>query len=189
MFIRIPGMDRIMKIINDDALMKHHKLAKILKFIVDRLGIPQTEYFILGSYVLREEREISDLDINLNIEWFTKAFEEKPSEFGEVQPYNGQIRWFFDLTKEYNSYLEKKGLPLSDDFSVEMFKKEIGDGFPDNRFSLKALRDNNGLETDCYGHQHFTLETLLLWKQTMNRPKADRWGSPGLPGSWFPHYR
>jgi hypothetical protein len=38
---------------------------------------------------------------------------------GDLQFYNGQIRWFFDLTKQYNELTKK----TEKDFSIEAFQK------------------------------------------------------------------
>ena len=38
---------------------------------------------------------------------------------GDLQFYNGQIKWFFDLTKEYNDLTGE----TEKDFSIEAFQK------------------------------------------------------------------
>ena len=87
--------------------------------------------------------------------------------FGGLEIYNNQIRWFFDMTKLYND-LTNGNEP---DFSIEAFQKNPNDGFPNEKFSLNYLKEHNSLDKDTNGHQFFKLETLLEWKQTMNRPK------------------
>ena len=37
---------------------------------------------------------------------------------------------------------------------------------------MEYLTLNNGLDNDINGHKFFTLQTLLEWKKTMNRPKV-----------------
>ena len=144
---------------------KHDKLAQILKLIIDQCHINPNSYFILGSYALREHREINDLDVNMNSSEFDKL--EKCVKFGKVEPYNNQIRWFFDLTSKYKEFAD----PNAVDFSIEIFKKTSSEGFPNNNFSLQVLKDNGGLSEDKYGNPFFSLKTLLRWKQTMNREK------------------
>lgn len=146
---------------SDDS--KHNKLARILKFIVNSYGIDQADYYILGSYALREHRSISDLDVNMN----SSAFDKLPrSGLGIIELYNYQIRWFLDMTSEYN-----KIDPDAKDFSIEIFNKCITDGFPNSDYSLGKLKENNSLDVDGYGHQFMCLQTLLQWKKIMGRPK------------------
>jgi hypothetical protein len=162
-------MDKnIEKIILDSKMKKHEKLSNILKYIfVDIAAIDQTKYFILGSYAIRDSRQISDLDINLDNLEFLKLERVIANNMGKIEFYNGQIRWFFDLTNEYNKLTKSN----ENDFSVEAFQKMPHEGFPNKSFSLKELYESNGLDTDPNGHQHFSLETLLKWKEAMNRPK------------------
>ena len=84
-----------------------------------------------------------------------------------LQFYNGHIRWFFDLTKEYNELTGE----TEKDFSIEAFQKKPTEGYPNDKYSLHFLKKYGGLEKDCNGHNFFNLKTLLKWKQTMNRPK------------------
>ena len=143
---------------------KYTKLAEILKKIIDDCKIDQSKYFILGSYALRKQREINDLDINMDENEFDKLI--KCVKYGKRELYNNQIRWFFDLTDKY-----KEIDPTANDFSIEIFRKAPLDGFPNGNYSLQRLKENNALTTDNYGHQYFKLKTLLEWKKTMNRPK------------------
>ena len=96
---------RIKRIIVDRALEKHEKLAAILRYLfVELAGVSQTKYYILGSYAIREHRTISDLDINMDHDEFFKLGALTDRGMGAVQIYGGaQIRWFFDLTHEYNA--------------------------------------------------------------------------------------
>jgi predicted nucleotidyltransferase len=154
--------EKFIDIIHSDD-KKHNKLAKILSFIIEECGVKKDSYFLLGSYALREVRTISDLDINMDSKEFEKF---KKLDYGKIEPYDNETRWFFDMTKEY-----QKIDPETEDFSIEIFKKKPTDGYPNNNFSLKYLKEHNGLNKDKFGHQYFSLETLLKWKQTMNRPK------------------
>lgn len=159
---------RIQRSISAKTLKKHQKLSSILKYIfVDICKIDQRKYYILGSYALREHRNINDLDINLDHIEFMKLEKAVKKRLGHIEFYNGQIRWKLDLTQEYNLVNDSS----ENDFSIEAFMKDGKIGFPDNRFSLKHLTKINGLEKDTNGHQYFTLSILKRWKQTMNRPK------------------
>jgi len=158
----------ILNIIQNNKLQKYEKLSAILKYLfVDIANISQDKYYILGSFAIRKERTISDLDINMDYNEFFKLKTLIDKAFGGLEIYNNQIRWFFDLTKIYND-LTNGNEP---DFSIEAFQKNPNDGFPNEKFSLNYLTENNGLDKDTNGHQFFKLETLLEWKQTMNRPK------------------
>jgi len=159
-------MDSIIKIIKSKE-DKNVKLSKILKVIINNCNINNDKYFLLGSYAIRKHREINDLDINMDRNEFIKL---SKAPYGKLEFYNGQIRWFFDLTKKYNKYTKSN----VDDFSIEIFQKNKKDGYPNNNFSLDYLIKHNGLEKDEFGHQHFSLKTLLKWKQTMNRKKDEK---------------
>jgi hypothetical protein len=162
-------MDKnIEKIILNKKLKKHEKLSSILRYLfVDIAKISQDKYYILGSFSIREYRQISDLDINLDLNEFYKLEQLTKKNIGKLEFYNNQIRWFVDFTKEYNKLTNENEL----DFSIEAFQKKQTDGFPNKSFSLKALRDNNDFEKNEDGHQFFNLKTLLKWKLTMNREK------------------
>ena len=162
---------KIIKVIHMVNLTKHEKLSSILKIIVDFAGVNQNFYYILGSYALRNEREISDLDCNFSTHEWNKLRSAFPTPEDKIFPwrtewYNNQWRWFIDLTDEY-----KIVDPLATDFSIEAFQVEPNMGFPNNTFSLNHLKKFNGLEKDNNGHFHFSFKTLLHWKKTMNRPK------------------
>ncbi len=157
----------IIKIITNKSLKKYQKLSKILKYLFVKLAkISQKEYLILGSFAIRKERIISDLDINLEYNEFFKLKTLLDMNYGVLQIYNNQIRWFFDLTDLYNKLTAENEA----DFSIEAFQVQSTFGFPNKNFSLKKL-SKNGLDVDENGHQFFTLKTLLKWKKTMNRPK------------------
>jgi hypothetical protein len=162
-------MDEVIKsIILDAKLEKYEKLSAILKYLfVDIAKISQDNYYILGSFGLRKYRIISDLDINLDYDEFLKLENVTEKGMGNLQFYHGQIRWFFDLTKEYNKLTRED----EKDFSIEAFQKKPTEGFPDKTYSLSYLKEKGGLELDSNGHQFFNLNTLLRWKQQMNRDK------------------
>ena len=158
----------ILEIIQNNSLEKYEKLSAILKYLfVDIANISQDKYYILGSFAIRKERTISDLDINMHHDEFFKLKKIVDKNFGSLEIYNNQIRWFFDMTTLYND-LTNNNEP---DFSIEAFQKNPDEGFPNNNFSLNYLIKHNGLDKDNNGHQFFKLQTLLEWKQTMNRPK------------------
>lgn len=159
---------KIKKIISSKKLKKHEKLSNILKYIfVDTCKINQKKYYILGSFSIREHRTISDLDINLDKDEFMKLNSAVKKGFGKLEFYNDQIRWYFDLTKEYNKLTKSR----EKDFSIEAFMKDPKIGFPNNSFSLSKLTKNRGFNRDYNRHQFFNLKSLLKWKKTMNRDK------------------
>ena len=153
---------KILSIIESDH-PKHDKLASILQLIINFCKINKKSYFILGSYALREYRTISDLDVNMDFDQFKKL---KRLPFGEIQPYNNQTRWFYDLTSEYQK-IDASAI----DFSIEIFQKKPTEGFPNEKFSLGYLKEHDGLDIDKYKHQFFNLKTLLAWKTAMGRDK------------------
>ena len=162
-------IDNIIKtIIENTKLEKYQKLSKILKYLfVDLAKISQQKYYILGSFGIREHRPISDLDINIESKEFYKLEILIQKGFGKLQIYNNQIRWFLDMTSEYNDIMSVK----DEDFSIEAFQKLSTDGFPNSDYSLCELKINNKLDQDENGHQFFNIQTLLDWKNTMGRPK------------------
>lgn len=144
---------------------KYQKLSNILKLLfVDIAGIDQNKYYILGSFAIREYRTIGDLDINLDENEFLKLAK---IPYGVLEFYNGQIRWFYDITKLYNKATDS----VEADFSIEAFQKSPDIGFPNNNFSLNYLVKHNSLDVDSNGHQFFSLKTLLNWKTVMGREK------------------
>lgn len=160
--------NKIKKIILLKRSKKYEKLSKILKYIfVDICKINQTKYFILGSFSIRKYRTINDLDINLDKDEFMKLSLAINKGFGKLEFYNNQIRWYFDLTKEYNKLTKSK----EKDFSIEAFMKDPKIGYPTNLFSLSKLTKNKGFKKDDNNHQYFSLQYLLKWKTTMNRSK------------------
>ena len=159
--------NNILNIIKSNS-EKYQKLSDILKYLfVDIAQIDQSKYFLLGSFAIRTHREINDLDINLDYIEFFKLKSLTDKSIGKIEIYNNQIRWFYDITNEYNKITNSN----ENDFSIEAFQKNPSDGFPNPYFSLDYLINNNGLSTDNNGHQFFTLKTLLEWKKTMNRTK------------------
>lgn len=160
--------ETILHIIINKHLQKYEKLSAILKYLfVDIADISQNKYYILGSFAIRKERTISDLDINMDSYEFFKLKPIIDKGFGGLEIYNKQIRWFFDMTNLYNELTGNHEA----DFSIEAFQKNPNEGFPNEKFSLNYLMEHNGLDQDNNGHQFFKLETLLDWKETMNRPK------------------
>ena len=101
------------------------------------------------------------MDINLDYNEFFKLSALVKLNLGHIEFYNNQIRWFFDLTKEYNELTKSN----ENDFSIEAFQKLDTIGFPNNNFSLKYLTKNKGLDTDNNNHQFFSLKTLLKLKK------------------------
>jgi hypothetical protein len=146
-------------------IKKHDKLGLIMKRIVDQCHIDQNKYYVLGSYPLREHRSINDMDVIMFKNEFDKL--QKCAPYGKIETYNNQIRWFYDMTDTYRKLVD----PEAKDFSIEIYRKEMDEGYPNKDFSLASLLQNKRLQRDMFGHQHLTLEALLEGKKITNRPK------------------
>jgi hypothetical protein len=156
----------INKIIKESGKPKYQKLSDILKYIIDYCGIDAKKYMIIGSFSIRKKREISDLDMNMDSKEWEKLKKLSKMGIGIIEEYNNQMRYFLDMTAEY-----QKVDSAAKDFSIEIFQKEMNVGFPNNDFSIKYLLDHDGLDKDDNGHMFFSIKTLLKWKKTMNREK------------------
>jgi hypothetical protein len=158
--------DDIIRMMDISHATKSNKLSDILKLVVDKCRINQNKYVIIGSYGIRRYREIGDLDVIMERTQWNKLAQLADQGVGRFEDYNGQKRYFLDLTDEY-----KKTDPTANDFSIEIFSKELNEGYPNNKFSIEYLHDHNGLTRDDNNHPHFTRKTLLKWKNTTKRPK------------------
>lgn len=158
--------ERFTKIIYNHELSKYQKLSDILKILIDFCHVDNNKYMIIASYGIRFYRTINDLDMNMESDEWMKLQKLIDLGIGVFETYSGQQRYFLDLTKEYQEID-----PEEKDFSIEIFKKEVGEGFPDSTFSISNLLKNNGLERDENKHLYFNKNTLLRWKRISNRPK------------------
>jgi hypothetical protein len=156
----------IHNIIYDEHTTKYQKLSDILKIVIDYCNINNNKYMIIASYCIRNYREINDLDMNMLSDEWEKLRKLVNMGIGIIETYNGQLRYFLDMTSEY-----KKVDPNVKDFSIEIFKKEANEGFPNETFSIGYLVKHNGLERDENKHYYFSKNTLLRWKKTMMREK------------------
>jgi hypothetical protein len=157
---------QINQIIYNENITKCQKLSAILKIILDYCDIDNNKYMIIASYCIRNYREINDLDMNMISDEWGKLNKLVKRGIGVIQPYNGQMRYFLDITDEY-----RKIDPIATDFSIEIFKKESNEGFPNDTFSIEHLLNHDGLNRDDNNHLFFNKETLLRWKKTMMREK------------------
>ena len=158
--------NQIIQIIYNENITKYQKLSDILKIILDYCDIDNNKYMIIASYCIRNYREINDLDMNMISDEWDKLNKLVNHGFGGIQSYNGQMRYFLDMTDEY-----KKIVSNANDFSIEIFKKELNEGFPNETFSIEYLLTHDGLNRDDNNHLYFNKETLLRWKKTMMREK------------------
>lgn len=156
----------ITKIIYDENITKYQKLSDILEILMSYCGISNNKYMIIASYCIRNYREINDLDMNMLSEEWEKLNKLINIGIGVIETYNGQLRYFLDMTEEY-----KKVDPIAKDFSIEIFKKEFNEGFPNEKFSMEYLLKTNGLDRDENKHLFFNKNTLLRWKKTIAREK------------------
>lgn len=158
--------NQIIQIIYNENITKYQKLSDILKIILDYCDIDNNKYMIIASYCIRNYREINDLDMNMISDEWDKLNKLVNHGNGVIQSYNGQMRYFLDMTDEY-----KKIVSNATDFSIEIFKKELNEGFPNETFSIEYLLNHDGLNRDDNNHLYFNKETLLRWKKTMMREK------------------
>ena len=158
--------NKIYKVFYDENIPKYQKLSNILKLLINYCDINNKKYMIIGSYSIRNYREINDLDMNMEENEWDKLNKLVNMGLGIMKIYNNQHRFFFDMTEEY-----KKIDPNANDFSIEIFRKEMSVGFPNDTFSIEYLIKNKGLDKDDNKHLYFNKKTLLRWKKTMNRVK------------------
>lgn len=158
--------NKINNIIYDENTTKYQKLSDILKLLIDYCHINNNKYMIIASYCIRNYREINDLDMNMISDEWNKLQKLVTIGIGIIEPYNGQLRYFLDMTDDY-----KKLNPSVKDFSIEIFKKDLNEGFPNETFSIGYLLKHNGLDRDENKHLYFNKNTLLRWKKTMMREK------------------
>jgi hypothetical protein len=149
---KFTNLNKFIQIINSNQ-KKHDKLIKILEIIFQDAKINKKTHFIMGSYALRESREINDLDVVMEPDQFIKL---EQLDYGQVTDFEGRKKFSFDLIK---------------DFSIEIFRKEKTVGYPNYEFSLAYLRKNDCLDIDEHGNMHYNLHTLLKWKETVDRQK------------------
>lgn len=129
-------------------------MAVIFSMIVSYCNIDQNKYHILSSYAIHEFKPVADLDVNMsNAEW-PKI---KKCGLGTEDLYNGQKRYFITFPS------------LDKDAEIEIFSKAPTVGFPNDKFSHKALQKK--LIRDEYGHLYYNLETFIKWKTTVHRSK------------------
>jgi len=71
---------------------------------------------IIASYGIRFYRPINDLDMNMESEEWMKLQKLVDLGIGVIETYNGQRRYFLDMTKDYQEID-----PAEKDFSIEIF--------------------------------------------------------------------
>ena len=153
------------------------KLAKILSYVANYLGIDKKKYFISGSYALNnyyKYKEINNLNVNMDPSEFKLL---KNFELGEFIKSNNFLSdegsnvfpssvWLLDLTNLYNELNDDK----IDNFYIEIFEMPEAKGYPNDNFSLNSLEVSCGLEVDKYGQNYFTVPMFYKWKKTLDRP-------------------
>lgn len=139
-----------------ENISKSAKLAKILNEIMTNYGIPKEAYIILGSYAIREFREISDLDVDMDQNYFSKL---EICKLGTVSLRGEEYVWAFNYTFDGISYI------------IEVYATDPYKNYPNDSFSITNLHLRNALDKDEYTQNCYKLETLLEWKQIANRKK------------------
>lgn len=161
-------MDEIIINILKSKTKKCKKLSDILHYLfVIVANISQDKYMIIGSYGMRNYRNINDLDVSLDNQEFVKLKKIIDMGFGKLEIHNNQIRWFYDLTTQYNQLQDKE----ENDFSIEAYQVNPNVGFPNNEFSFDHLIKTNGLQIDENNHKYFNMSTMLKWKRALGRAK------------------
>lgn len=142
------------------------KLAKILSYIVNYLGIDNKKYFISGSYALNDYfkyKEINNININMDPTEFKKL---ENFGLGEIIKSNNNTVWILDLKDLYNDINNNKVKNLY----IEIFKIPMSKGYPTDKYSLNNLIEICGLKVDKYKNEYFTIPMFYEWKKDMNRP-------------------
>jgi hypothetical protein len=152
------GIDEVKSVLKE-KIPKSTKLAKILNLVMTISGVPKEAYIILGSYALRNYREISDLDVDMDENYFSLL---KVSPLGIVSLRGDEYVWAFN--QEYEDIV----------YTIEVYATNPCKNFPNNNFSINSLHNSNALQKDEFDQFHYKLETLLEWKQTVNREKDQK---------------
>jgi len=125
-------------------------LPMVLLMIVSYCDIDQSKYHILSSYAIRQIKPVSDLDVNMDeTEWKKLA----KCGLGKAEIYNNQDRYYIKI-----------GV-----IDIEAFSKKDTIGFPNNDFSMSALRPK--LVRDMFGHLHYSFDAFVSWKVVVHRDK------------------
>ena len=143
----------------NEKISKSTKLAKILYIIMSKFDIPPKSYCILGSYALRNYREINDIDVDLDTKHFSKL---KNCPIGNITTVNNENIWTFQRNYGIINY------------KIEIYEVDPKIGFPNESFSLNFLFSTpNDLQTDDFGHYHYRLITVKKWKTIVQREKDE----------------
>ena len=139
-----------------EELPKSSKLAKILNYIMEFCEVPKEAYIILGSYAIRDYREISDLDVDMCQNYFPNL---ESCKLGNVSLRGLEYVWAFNQIYNGESYI------------IEVYSTDPFINFPNNYFSIANLINVNALQKDMFNQNYYKLETLLKWKEIVYREK------------------
>ena len=143
----------------NEKIFKSTKLAKILYVIMNKFDIPSKSYCILGSYALRDYREINDIDVDLDTKHFKKL---KNCSIGNITVVNNENVWTFQRKHRIINY------------KIEIYEVDPKIGFPNESFSLISLfSTSNDLQMDDFGHYHYRIKTVKRWKTIVRREKDE----------------
>ena len=142
------------------------KLAKILSYIINDLGIDNEKYFVTGSYALKDYYYYRDID-NLNINMAPREF-NKLGIFELGQYYNDKNvqKWILDL-KEFYEEINNENI---NNFYIEIIEIPVNKGYPNNKFSLQSLKNCN-LLVDKYNNYFLTIPAFYEWRKIINKKK------------------
>lgn len=160
---------KIVKIITSKNKPLSAKLAKILSYIVNYVGIDKKKYFITGSYALKDYvkyREIDNLDVNMDPTEFKKLVY---FGYGSFKNINGENMWNFDLKNVYN----QENIFHVKNFIIKIYEIPSHEGHPNKMFSLDSLM-LCGLQVDEYNNNYLTIKMLYNMKKILNRKIDER---------------
>ena len=131
-------------------------LAYILSIIMHSLEIGADKYMIMSSYCLHKIRPITDLDVIVTPDAYSKL--QQSGLFKEdIAKISKDTRLLIEFPK------------LGTDASIEIFPKNIDTGFPSDEFSLLALQTTNKLAYDKYSNPYFDPETCVRLYSSVNK--------------------
>lgn len=128
-------------------------LAQVLSLIMQKLGIPPSDYMIISSYCLHHIRPSSDLDVIV-----------KPSGYSLLKESGLFVELEAKFTNESRLFKEFSELVTNPDQeipSIEIFSKEGSQGFPSDDFALNHLQSTGKLIQDEYSNPYFDIETCV----------------------------
>lgn len=146
------GQETIHDIVNkmiDDGENKNKILSKIISVIMKKLKINVTDYVIIASYCLHKYRNISDLDVVVDIETAYPLLKNSGLFEVSTAKISGDERLILKIPE------------IDTNAEIEIFPKERNIGFPTEYYSLNNLHLNNLLIFDEFGNPYYDEITCI----------------------------